>query len=96
MLLPAVLAEDHEAAVHRDLGHVALDRPPLAVDRVAGDVDPGRDRLVGHEHLRDERLELAALLLGVASSGGSQKLGLPASFIASRIASRTDAGIAVS
>ena len=29
----ALLAEDHEAAVHRDLGHVALDRPPLAVDR---------------------------------------------------------------
>src|SRR4051812_47458677 len=60
--LPAVLAEDHEPAVHRDLRDVALDGPPLAIDRVPADVDPGRDRLVGHEHLLRELLELGALL----------------------------------
>src|SRR3954469_14053409 len=60
--LPAILAEEHEAAVHRDLRDVALDRPPLAIDRVAADVDPGRDGLVGDEHLLRELLELGPLL----------------------------------
>src|SRR4029078_11443384 len=64
VLLPAILTEEHEAAVHRDLGDVPLDRSPLPVDRVAGAVDPGRDRFVRHEHLRRELLELAPLLLG--------------------------------
>ena len=41
----------HEREVHVDLGDVLLDRRPLLVEDVA-DVDPGRDRVVGDEHLR--------------------------------------------
>ena len=62
VLAPAVLAEEHERAVRADLGDVLVDGVPLAVDRVARDVEPGRDPLVGDQHLGGELLELGELL----------------------------------
>ena len=61
-LTPAVEAELHERVVVRDLGHVLVDRVPLALKGLAADVDPRRDLFIRDEHLRLERLELRDLL----------------------------------
>ena len=61
----------------------------------AGDVDPGRDRFVGHEHLGLEGLEFGQLL---GRRVGRRRPGvrLGRASMRSRIAVRTEAGIACS
>ncbi len=56
------MPHQHERAVGRDLGTVLADGVPLAFERITGDVDPGRDLLVGDEHPGRERLHLGDLL----------------------------------
>ena len=53
---------------------------------VAGDVDPGRDGLVGHEHLRHVAPRTRRAAPASRPSGGDQKLGLPSASSRSRIA----------
>ena len=67
----------------------------LRVERIARDVDPGRDRLVRDEHLRGVRLDLGDLL-GRRVLGRPQKPAGRARCIRSCIARRTEAGIACS